>query len=275
MRTRVWVLLMCWAGAPVHAQETVQVGRYLSVVPVPTAVQQDPLRVIIDVRFPRTVQTVGEALAHLLHSSGYGLVDPPRALPETGILFTRSLPEVHRSLGPMPLQAALETLAGSAWRLVLDPVYREVSFLLDPDLTLFYAGDVVPTRALYLPDSGRVDVGESVSTTAPIAIETGTERLRMLGPVRPGQSLERLARTVWLDRSMLHKGMVALWQHNPHAFLPIDGESNLFHLQPNVLLEVPDATSVASIPLVQANRVLDEHRARWEASRKPEGDRQP
>ena len=275
MRTRMGVLLMCWAVMPVHAQEAVQVGRYLSVVPVPTAVQQEPLRVIIDVRFPRTVQTVGEAFAHLLYPSGYGLVGPPRALPETGILFTRPLPEVHRALGPMSLQTALETLAGSAWRLVLDPVYREVSFRLDPDLMAFYAGDVVPMKALHALDSGLVDADEPVLDRRPPSPEVEAATLGILGPVRPGQSLERLVRTVWTDRSLLHKGMVALWQHNPHAFQPIGGEPNLFQLRTEVLLEVPDATSVASIPLVEANRILAEHRARWEASRAPEENPQP
>jgi type IV pili sensor histidine kinase/response regulator len=38
------------------------------------------------------------------------------------------LPEAHRSLGPMSLQHALETLAGPAFRLVEDPLHRLVSF---------------------------------------------------------------------------------------------------------------------------------------------------
>ena len=43
-------------------------------------------------------------------------------------LFALPLPEVHRQLGPMSLQQALETLAGPAFQLVEDPVHRLVAF---------------------------------------------------------------------------------------------------------------------------------------------------
>jgi type IV pili sensor histidine kinase/response regulator len=43
-------------------------------------------------------------------------------------LFALPLPDAHRSLGPMPLQTALETLTGPAFRLVEDPVHRLLTF---------------------------------------------------------------------------------------------------------------------------------------------------
>jgi conjugative transfer region protein (TIGR03748 family) len=108
--------------------EEVQVGRYSSVRPVPTEEQINLLSALVTVRFPETVTTVGQAVDHLLGPSGYRLAPGSVAEPGRAALLALPLPEPHRSLGPMPLRTALETLAGPAFRLVEDPVHRRVSF---------------------------------------------------------------------------------------------------------------------------------------------------
>ncbi len=114
----------------VHADESVRVARYSTVEPAATAVQANPLNVVIKIRFPRVVTTLDAAFDHLLHRSGYQLAEPASADPYLGVLLAAPLPEVHRDLGPITLENALSTLAGSAWRLVVDPVHRLVSFEL-------------------------------------------------------------------------------------------------------------------------------------------------
>ena len=124
---------LCFAGLAVLAAarapaDEIQVGRYSALRAAPTPAQSHLLATLVSVRFPVSVTTVGEAVQHLLVRSGYRLSDELAADPARADLFRLPLPAVHRALGPMSLQAALETLAGPAFRLVEDPVHRLLSF---------------------------------------------------------------------------------------------------------------------------------------------------
>ena len=78
-------------------------------------------------------RTVLEGLLEILRGTGYRLAAEGAADPEIGLLYRQPYPEVQRSVGPVELGAALERLAGPAWRLVTDPVNRLVSFEVRPD----------------------------------------------------------------------------------------------------------------------------------------------
>lgn len=108
--------------------EEVQVGRYASLDAVPTMDQTNLLSAPVSVQFPVSVVVVGQAVKHLLQPSGYRLAPQVVSDSSQANLLNLPLPEPHRVLGPMPLQMALETLAGPAFRLVEDPVHRLVSF---------------------------------------------------------------------------------------------------------------------------------------------------
>jgi type IV pili sensor histidine kinase/response regulator len=86
------------------------------------------LATTVTVHFPAQIQTVGESVGYVLQRSGYRLADTAALAPETLGLFSLPLPSVHRQLGPMSLRRALETLAGSTFDLVQDPVHRLVAF---------------------------------------------------------------------------------------------------------------------------------------------------
>ena len=104
------------------------VGRYSLFAATPTEAQADPLQATINLQFPESVRTVGEAISRLLQDSGYRLAGPEATEPDATYLFALPLPAVHRSLGPMSLKQALDTLAGPAFRLVEDPLHRLVDF---------------------------------------------------------------------------------------------------------------------------------------------------
>jgi len=105
-----------------------QVGRYSLLSAEPTEAQTDLLATSVTVHFPAQIQTVGEAVGHLLRHSGYRLADTEALAPETKGLLALALPTVHRQLGPMPLRRALETLAGPTFHLVQDPLHRLIAF---------------------------------------------------------------------------------------------------------------------------------------------------
>jgi len=118
----------CFGGPFGLVAREVQVGRYASVRAAPTEAQANLLSTLVTVEFPSQVSTVGEAVWHLLSGSGYRLVGETGADSARSDLLGFPLPEAHRSLGPMSLQDALETLGGPAFRLVEDPLHRLVSF---------------------------------------------------------------------------------------------------------------------------------------------------
>lgn len=104
---------------------------YAVINPTATADQRDLLAVVVSLKFPPNVTTVGQALTTLLERSGYRLAYGDNTDPQLSTLMHLPLPQVHRSLGPIRLRDALQALAGSAWILVEDPVNRLVSFDLD------------------------------------------------------------------------------------------------------------------------------------------------
>ena len=105
-----------------------QVGRYSLFATTPTEAQADLLQATIKVQFPDRVRTVGDAVKHLLQQSGSRLAGSEATGTASAYLMALPLPAVHRSVGPMPLKRALETLVGPAFHLVEDPVHRLVAF---------------------------------------------------------------------------------------------------------------------------------------------------
>jgi len=129
----VAAVAICLAGicsvASVNLQANdIQVGRYSLFAATPTEAQADPLQAMITVQFPDRILTVGDAIQLLLQQSGYRLAGTDTTGPAAAYLMALPLPAVHRSLGPMPLKLALETLAGPAFYLVEDPMHRLVAF---------------------------------------------------------------------------------------------------------------------------------------------------
>jgi len=133
VRTRLLALAIASLGAgallPVNlAAEELQVGRYSSVRTVPAPGQADLLAVIVGVEFPAGITTVGAAVTHLLARSGYRLAEGTAVDPAQRGLLRLPLPAAHRTLGPLHLRTALETLAGPAFTVAEDPVHRLVAF---------------------------------------------------------------------------------------------------------------------------------------------------
>lgn len=120
------------------SDEDYKAGRYSSISTKPTNAQMDLLAVIIEIKFPLSIDTVGSALELMMINSGYRLADQSAVDPNLSILLNSPLPKIHRSMGPMSLRTALTTLSGSSWDLILDPVHRLISFELIKDYQLSF-----------------------------------------------------------------------------------------------------------------------------------------
>ncbi|SJM96249.1 hypothetical protein CRENPOLYSF2_930005 [Crenothrix polyspora] len=114
-------------------QHWLQVGRYHTVNAVPTREQQALLQVIIEVTLPEEVADIQSAVDYLLLRSGYQFTALPQAY-DVQQLLQKPIPAVHRHLGPMTLESALQTLAGAPFQLTVDPVHRQVGYLLPANI---------------------------------------------------------------------------------------------------------------------------------------------
>jgi len=107
----------------------VRYGRYRLIEITPQAAQSDLMAQVVDISIPATFNkketSVADGLRYVLMHSGYRLCATGDAVDVLGSL---PLPAVHTRIGPMMLKDALETLAGSAWTMVLDVAVREVCF---------------------------------------------------------------------------------------------------------------------------------------------------
>ena len=113
-------------------QSTVQVDRYTAVRLGATEVQRDPLKAVVQLRFPAVVLDTRQAIDYVLDDSGYSLVDYELWSPAMNIMLDNPISIVHRDMSntPMTLRDVLGALSGEAFRVVQDPLRRKVSFVL-------------------------------------------------------------------------------------------------------------------------------------------------
>jgi conjugative transfer region protein (TIGR03748 family) len=114
-------------------QHWLQVGRYHTVNAVPTREQQALLQVIIEVTLPEEVVDIQSAVDYLLLRSGYQFATFPQAY-DVQQLLLKPIPAVHRHLGPMTLESALQTLVGKPFELTVDPIHRQIGYQLTANI---------------------------------------------------------------------------------------------------------------------------------------------
>lgn len=114
-------------AAQAGGDETVRLGRYVSVPVHGRAAPVDPLSMIVSPGFPEEIATIGDALPILLAGTGYRLVVGRRSSARAR-LFSLPLPDVHRQLRGISVREALQRLAGAGYRVSVDERRREIDF---------------------------------------------------------------------------------------------------------------------------------------------------
>lgn len=131
MKTKKWMVLLpvLLLGAEVNASNVTQIERYVTVDNKPKAAQINPLLTVVQVHFPREIETVGQAVNYWISYSGYSLVNDEKASIELKEVLKQKLPQADRNLGPLTIQDGLKVLVGQdVFDLVCDPLHRLVSF---------------------------------------------------------------------------------------------------------------------------------------------------
>ncbi|EPE4171403.1 pilus assembly protein PilL [Yersinia enterocolitica] len=123
------MLLFIFIGVAAASPATPEVVRYDRYLLVSTSPQQPPLEQLTALSIPPGFHpTVGETLQYLLRDSGWSLclADARRTH-----LYGLPLPLSQYNTGPLRLKAALQLLAGPAWRMTADEYRREICFTSD------------------------------------------------------------------------------------------------------------------------------------------------
>ncbi len=238
--------------------EPVRVGRYSAIVPGPSPEQAEPLAVPVQMEFPLPVQTVGRAVEQVLAPTGYRLAHLHASCPSLSALLDLPLPAVHRTLGPMRLDEALQTLAGPAHTLVIDPVHRLVSFELRQRYAIL--APVATPRAPLDADKARAPAARAAELRASRPLLPQTAGRRRIGPIREHAQLRPIAADLReAFRATTEQLMVGLYETNPGSFC----HRNLHCLKLGTYLQVPQETRVAAIRPLDAHRTVQRHLEAW------------
>ncbi len=128
----VSVMLSSFLALPLHAAAPLkQLDRYSVVDIAPIEERYNVMKSVITVPFSEDIHTVGHAVIYLLKRAGYRLAELEASHPKVAALLDQPLPTLHRTIGPITLEDALQVLAGEGWITIYDPVNRLVSFDVD------------------------------------------------------------------------------------------------------------------------------------------------
>lgn len=110
-------------------EEYSQLSRYVKINVDAEYQQKNPLKTIVSIRFPDSIETVGQAATYALEQSGYVMPNSKGLTSAVKILVSRPLPRIHRKFEHITLENLLKTLAGEAFVLLVDPISRKVNFV--------------------------------------------------------------------------------------------------------------------------------------------------
>ena len=131
---------------------------------------------------------------------------------------------------------------------VSGPVSREITVLLDP---------VEYTPPKSLETAPTVPVGTPNKPALPPAADID------YGPVRPGETLSRIAAKVRPQNATLAQTMLGIFRNNPAAFI----NNNMNLLKVGHRLRIPTAEQAAALPQAESAQTLRAHTTAWAANR--------
>ena len=222
------------------AAPTVFESRYMVVQPGPTESQQNLFQTIADIQVPPYITTIGDAIDHILAPFGFQMLDGAAASKEQSLLVVLPLPNVHRVFGPISLKAALTTMGGEAFDLVVNPVLRTVSYRLKPAYRQY-----VSTEDIERAYQRGLELTKAAS-------------LLHYGPLKAGETLSRVSLAVGLGDAMLDQRMVQIFRANPEAF---DNNMNVMRIGAMLVIPPMNANRVSA---QTARRVVEDHHRRWQ-----------
>jgi type IV pili sensor histidine kinase/response regulator len=220
----------------------------LSVSTEPTKSQRNLLATLVDVTFPSSVSTVGQALIFILKGNGYHL--DPRAYKtnEHYYLYQLPLPSSHRNLGPMTLLDALQVLGGVGFEPINDPVRRSIHFKLKNE----YVDNIQSIDA----DMAKLAWYSALTchqVNKPLSIESD------IYVVQLNDSLLDIVIQKKTETTTINQALVSFYEHNLTSFK----NSNMNLLLAESILKIPTENMMLSRSNEEAKSIVWEHHNNW------------
>ena len=136
---------------------------------------------------------------------------------------------------------------------VSGPVSREFAVLLDPP-------EYTPPKSVEAAPAPVVAAPEAKKPAPPPPVQPVESDY---GPVRPGETLSRIAAKVRPQHATLAQTMVGIFRNNPAAFI----NNNMNLLKAGQRLRIPAADQIAALPQADSAQALRTHTTAWSAHR--------
>ncbi len=137
---------------------------------------------------------------------------------------------------------------------VSGPVSREFAILLDPpEYTPPKSVEATPAPAVAAPE-----IKKPVPPPPPVQAAESD-----YGPVRPGETLSRIAAKVRPQNTTLEQTMLGIFRNNPAAFI----NNNMNLLKAGQRLRIPAADQIAALPQADSTQALRTHTTAWTSHR--------
>ncbi len=133
------------------------------------------------------------------------------------------------------------------------PVTREFAVLLDPP-------EYTPPRSVVAAPAPPVAQPEVVKPAPPPPVQATESDY---GPVRPGETLSRIAAKVRPQNATLQQTMLGIFRTNPAAFI----NNNMNLLKTGHRLRIPAADQIAALPQADSAQALRQQTTAWAANR--------
>jgi pilus assembly protein FimV len=194
----------------------------------------------------------------LLDPPGYGrgapAVPPAAAARRPPAVSTAPAPAVSApavSAAPAPATPAQETIGPAPVEESPAPAAEATTDATTPD-TIAAA-----------PSTPEVSSAEPAPDSAPAATQPASRPANPYGPVKPGETLFRIARSIKPEGATLEQTLVGLYRRNPDAFI----KKNMNLVKSGKILRIPNPDEFAAVPQQEAVRELHVQVADFHAMR--------
>ncbi|MGH1441472.1 MAG: FimV/HubP family polar landmark protein [Cellvibrionaceae bacterium] len=241
--------------------DSIKVNRYSDISTSPPVEQHDLLSVIIQLRIPSEIKTVGKAIEFLLLPSGYSMADISAKNDSQYYLYALTLPDIHREFDSVSLRSALEVLGGESFSLMVNPVKRTIGYQLNKvHKNYISAKEISSAKNDWLKNQDNLASEPKGFITDTSDTETSRH---YYGPVTRGQTLSSIAYTLNHYQASAEKIMTALYLKNSGSFL----DENMNWLIEGTRLILPRKAFVQSISAKQAQQFVLSHYQQWKSAK--------
>ncbi len=243
-------------------QKPIKINRYSYTSTKPSDFQKNLLSVVVTIRFPTFIKTIGEALEYILSQSGYRLDESDSVDDEQYYLYRLMLPETQRVFDTVTLKSVLDVLGNESYQLQINPVKRTIRYHLKESYKNYLSQDEITlaksqwqSRKSPIQHKKRLlesDVQKPLSSPV------------YYGPVIRGESLSSITYSLSHYGVSAEKIMTAIYLKNSGSFL----NKNINLLIEGTRLVLPRKAFVQSISAIQAKQLVELHYQRWRDNKK-------